>query len=203
AVACKQGEGIRLDNEGIDDLGIEIVDTLTVDARTFLLDPLPTAATGTILVGSLRDEALGELRLSSYFRISNSELNLSGLPADAVYDSLSLRLFYDGYYYGDTTAQLQLALHRLSEDLELSELPVALEDDEYPVFVSGETLWSDQSVAFEPTALGSATFLPRPLSTSDTVRIKLDDALGRSLFDMAMSNDTRLTNAEDFIDFFK
>ncbi|PPL01306.1 DUF4270 family protein [Parapedobacter indicus] len=203
AVACKQGEGIRLDNEGIDDLGIEIVDTLTVDVRTFLLDPLPTAATGRILVGSLRDEALGELRLSSYFRISNSELNLSGLPADAVYDSLSLRLFYDGYYYGDTTAQLQLTLHRLSEDLERSELPIALEDDEYPVFVSGETLWSDQLVAFEPTALGTANFLPRPLSTSDTIAFKLDDAVGRTLFDMAVNNDTRLTNAEDFVDFFK
>src|SRR5690606_40359564 len=83
AVACKQGEGIRLDNEGIDDLGVEIVDTLTVEANTFLLDPLPTAGTGSLLVGSLKDEALGEIHLSSYFRISNSGLSLSGLPTDA------------------------------------------------------------------------------------------------------------------------
>lgn len=203
ANACKQGEGIRLDNDGIDDIGVDIVDTLTVEASTFLLDPLPTAGTGTLLVGSLKDEALGELRLSSYFRVSNSAVSLSGLPADAVFDSLSLRLFYDGYYYGDTTAQLRLTLHRLSEDLERSELPIALEDDEYPVFVSGETLWSDQRFGFEPSPLGIATFSPRPLSTTDTVKIKLDDGLGRALFEMAVTNDTRLSNAEDFTDFFK
>ncbi|GGC24217.1 hypothetical protein GCM10011386_15210 [Parapedobacter defluvii] len=203
AVACKQGEGIRLDNEGIDDLGVEIVDTLTVEANTFLLDPLPTAGTGSLLVGSLKDEALGEIHLSSYFRISNSGLSLSGLPTDAVFDSLSLKLFYNGYYYGDTTAQLQLTLHRLSEDLERSELPIALEDDEYPVFVSGETLWSDQQFAFDQAPLGSASFSPKPHSTTDTVKIRLDDGLGRTLFDMALNNDTRLTNAEDFADFFK
>lgn len=199
---CKQGEGIRLDNPDTG-MGVEIVDTLTIAASTFLLDPLPTAGTGTMLAGNLNDEALGAITVSPYFRVGNSGLSLAGLPADAVFDSLSLRLFYNGYYYGDTTAEMRLALHRLSEDLELSELPVALEDDEYPVFVSRETLWSDQRFAFDGTPLGHVTFFPRPLSASDTVKIRLDDVFGRILFDMAMASDTRLTNAEDFTDFFK
>jgi len=199
---CKQGEGIRLDNPD-NGMGVEIVDTLTVASSTFLLDPLPTAGTGTMLAGSLHDEALGTITISPCFRVGNSDLSLTGLPADAVFDSLSLRLFYDGYYYGDTTAEMRLALHRLSEDMELSELPIALEDDEYPVFVSGETLWSNQRFAFDGAPLGHVAFLPRPLSVADTVKIRLDDAFGRILLDMAMASDTRLTNAEDFTDFFK
>ncbi|MGK6350221.1 DUF4270 family protein [Parapedobacter sp. DT-150] len=201
-MACEQGENIRLGNDDTG-MGVEIVDTLTIEASTFLLDPLPTAGTGRLLVGNLTDETLGSAMLSSGFRIGNGELNLVDLPADAVFDSLSLRLFYDHYYYGDTTARMHLALYRLSEEMELSELPVALEDDEYPVFVQGETLWSDQRFAVDESPLGEAAFFPKPSSTSDTVKIRLDDAFGQTLFTMALNNDTRLTNAEDFTDYIK
>lgn len=201
-LSCKQGETISLGNDE-ERLGVNITDTLSVTASTYLLDPLPTAATGSMLVGRLQDEDLGNLAVSSYFTVSNNGLSLSGLPEDAVFDSLSMRLFYADYFYGDTTTQLKLSLYRLSEDLELSELPVALEDDEYPVFVSGETLWSDQQFDYDPQPVGQVTFFPRPLSVEDTVKIRLDDALGMELFGMAVNNDSRLTNTEDFADYLK
>src|SRR5690606_41768475 len=93
---CKQGDGIGLgyiENEQ----GAHIVDTFTVAASTFLLDPLPTAGQGMMLVGNLVDEDLGTLTSSSYFRLSSSELSLGTLPADASYDSLSIRFPYHEY----------------------------------------------------------------------------------------------------------
>ncbi|WP_257666973.1 DUF4270 domain-containing protein [Parapedobacter tibetensis] len=201
-MACKQGEGISLGNDD-SGMGVEIMDTLSVDASTFLLDPLPTAGTGTMLVGNLADSELGALSVSSYFRLGISALTLSSLPDDAVYDSLSLRLHYSGYYYGDTTTQQKLGLYRLAEDLELTEIPIALEDDEMPIFVQGATLWSDRQFAHDRTPLGEVSFRPRPTSTDDTVKIRVDDALGNALFTMAKNNDVRLTNAEDFVNFLK
>ncbi len=201
-ISCKQGDGISLgyvENE----IGMNVVDTFTVQASTFLLDPLPTAGQGTILVGSLVDDDLGTLKSSSYFRLSSSELSLGNLSTDVTYDSLSLRLFYSGYAYGDTTKSMRIGLHRVVEDIELTELSTALEDDEYPVFVSSATIWADQQFAYAEEPLGSIWFSPRPNTVTDTVEIKLNDQLGRTLFDMAVNNDTRLTSGDEFVDFFK
>src|SRR5690606_37267003 len=132
---CKQGDGIELgyiENEQ----GAHSVDTFTVAASTLLWDPLPTAGRAMTWGGNTGDEDLGTLTSSSYFRLSSSDLSVGNLPADASYDSLSIRLLYNGYSYGDTTKAMRLSLHRVTEDMELTELSVALEDDEYPVFVS-------------------------------------------------------------------
>ncbi len=200
--SCKGGENIGLDGDD-GRLGVHAVDTFTVAASTYLLDPLPTAATGSMLVGGLQDGDLGGLSLSSYFTVSNAGLSISELPTDAVFDSLSLTLLYTKYFYGDTSQQFGLALHRLLEDVELAALPIALEDDEYPVFVSGETLWSDQRFAYGASPVGKVVCSPRPNTVNDTIKIKLDEALGRELFELAKSNDTRLTNSDDFADFLK
>lgn len=203
AVSCNKEAGtISLGDDHYDELGADIADTLSIEASTYLLDALPTAGTGRILAGMLDDEALGSMNVSSYFRV-DYEANATEYASGAVFDSLSLSLFYDHYYYGDTLSPLHLAVYRLSEDLALSTLSVALEDDEYPVFASGETLWSNQSFAYDPTPLGETVFRPRPNIEGDTVRIRLDDALGADLFAMAKENDTRLTVSDDFINYFK
>lgn len=199
-LSCNRGENISLDGDD-GRLGVNVVDTFTIAASTYLLDPLPTAATGSMLVGGLQDDELGGLLLSSYFTVSNSGIAVTDLPTDAVFDSLSLTLFYANYFYGDTTGQIGLALHRLLENVELTELPVALEDDEYPVFVAGETLWSDQQFAYDPSPIGQVTLRPKPLSQTDTIKIRLHDALGQDIFDLAIDNDTRITNSDDFADF--
>lgn len=200
-VACKNEGNIGLDNEN-PGLGVSMIDTLSIESSTFLLDPLPTAGTGTMLVGGTRNDAWGRIDVSSYFRVSNEGVDVSQIPSDAVYDSLSIRLFYNGYYSGDTTAGMTVAIHRLNEDLELTELSVALEDDEYPVFVSGATLWSDKKFAYGDE-FGVTTFMPRPNTVTDTVVLRMNDVLGRALFDMAVQQDARIINLEDFTDFIK
>src|SRR5690606_41778767 len=85
---CKQGDGVGLgyiENEQ----GAHIVDTFTVAASTFRLDPLPTAGQGMMLVGNLVDEDLGTLTSASYCSLSTCDLSLRNLPADAPPDSWS------------------------------------------------------------------------------------------------------------------
>ncbi|SEM45032.1 protein of unknown function [bacterium A37T11] len=198
---CKQEEVISLGNEE-QSMGAEIVDSLTVNATTFLLDPLPTAGTGVLLTGKLDDGDLGKLNVSTYFRTGISVLDAT-LPDGAVYDSISLLLQYNHYYYGDTTKLQHLNLYRLSDEMELKDIPTTVEDDEKPVFVSGSTFWADQELNHDATVLGSVSFKPHPLSGRDTVKIKVSDDLGHTLFNMAKNADARLKNAEDFASFIK
>ncbi len=201
--ACKgDGLNIGLSNESV---GVNAADTLTVEASTFLLDPLPTTGQGLLLVGRIHDEDFGRMESRSYFRLSNEQLALSSLPENSRYDSLSVRFFYNGYSYGDTTKYIRLNLHRVIEDIEPYEFPIALEDDEYPVFASGgTTLLANREFAYDSGSLGSVSFRPRPNTPEDTVvTMKLNDELGQTLFDMAVNEDTRLTVNDDFVNFLK
>lgn len=201
--ACK-GDGLDI---GIasESVGVNVVDTLAVETSTFLLDPLPTTGQGVILAGSVYDEDLGNVKSSSYFRLSNESLDLSSIPEYSRYDSLSITFFYNGYSYGDTTKFIRLNVHRVIEEIDPYEFPVALEDDEYPVFASGsETLLADKTFEYDSEILGSLSFKPTPNSPEDTtIRVLLDDVFGQTLFDMAKNQDTRLTINDDFINFLK
>ncbi|RZF61598.1 DUF4270 family protein [Sphingobacterium corticibacterium] len=185
--------------------GVNRADTLTVEASTFLLDPLPTTGQGVLLVGRIDDADLGRVESRSYFRLSNEQLALSSLPENSRYDSLSITLYYNGYSYGDTTKLTRFNLHRVIEDIEPYEFPIALEDDEYPVFASGgTTLLANREFAYDSESLGSVSFRPRPNTPEDTVvTIRLDDQWGQTLFDMAVNEDTRLTVNDDFVNFLK
>lgn len=201
--ACKgDGLDIGLSNESV---GVNAADTLTVEASTFLLDPLPTTGQGVLLVGRIYSEDFGRVESQSYFRLSNEQLALSSLPENSSYDSLSIRFYYNGYSYGDTTKLIRFNLHRVVEDIEPYEFPIALEDDEYPVFTSGgTTLLANREFAYDDEPMGSVSFRPRPNTSGDTVvTMKLDDELGQTLFDMVVNEDTRLTVNDEFVNFLK
>src|SRR5690606_11602034 len=201
--ACKSdGLDVGITNESV---GVNTADTLTIEASTFLLDPLPTTGQGVLLVGRIKDEDFGEVESQSYFRLSNEQLSLSSLPENARYDSVSVSFYYSGYSYGDTTKFIRFNLHRVVEDIEPYEFPIALEDDEYPVFVSsGTTLLANREFTYDEQPLGSVLFRPRPNTPEDTVvTIKLDDEFGQTIFDMAMNEDTRLIVNDDFVNFLK
>lgn len=202
--ACNgDGLDVGISNESV---GVNVADTLTVEASTFLLDPLPTTGQGVLLVGRINDDDFGQVESQSYFRLSNENLSLSSLPENARYDSVSVSLYYNGYSYGDTTKFIRVNIHRVMEDIEPYEFPIALEDDEYPVFVSSSstTLLANREFAYDEQPLGSVLFRPRPNTPEDSVvTIKLADDFGQTLFDMAMNEDTRLTINDDFVNFLK
>ncbi|MFD1771064.1 DUF4270 family protein [Sphingobacterium suaedae] len=198
---CEQIDGISLD-VGNSALGVNSLDTFSVQASTFLLDPLPTGNQGVLLTGSLEDEYIGRAKISSFFRLEMPDISRE-FSNDVQFDSLTLRLFYNGYSYGDTTQIMHLSVHRLTEALDPRELSIALEDDEYPVFVSSENLYADQSFAYDTTPLGKIQFIPKPKSVQDTVLIRLDQTLGNELFQMVLKKDSKLVSEDEFLEYLK
>lgn len=201
-MSCKSADGLTLDLND-EKLMVNTADTLTITASSFLLDPLPTAAHKNLLVGGTVDAQFGQVALSSYFRLTNSDLSLDKLPDNVTYDSLSFELYYNQYSYGDTSQLLRLDVHRVIQDIEPKELPIALEDDEYPVFVSEATLYSNQTFDYDPISLGGITIRPHPTTKTDTLKFKLDDILGKTLLTLAINKDSKLINNDEFVEYFK
>ncbi|GHE47832.1 hypothetical protein GCM10017764_33800 [Sphingobacterium griseoflavum] len=199
--SCTKIEGVGLEAEQ-NLLAVNSSDTFAVSASTFLLDPLPSAGQGGLLVGAFENEYVGQTRASTYFRLAVPDLSTT-FTNDVQFDSLTISFFYNGYSYGDTTQTMGISVHRLSQAIDPKELSIALEGDEFPVFASGETLYTDQEFAYAREPLGTTRFSPKPHSKKDTVSIKLDQNLGHTLFGMVLSKDSRLTVEDDFLDFFR
>lgn len=199
--SCSKIDGVSLDvDQSL--LAVNSSDTFAVSSSTFLLDPLPSAGQGGLLLGAFESDYVGQTKASTYFRLAMPDLSTT-FTNDVQFDSLTISLFYNGYSYGDTTQTMGISVHRLVEAIDPKELSIALEDDEYPVFASGETLYTDQSFTYADQALGATRFSPKPHSNRDTVTIKLDQELGRTLFDMVLKKDSRLSVEDEFLDFFR
>ncbi len=199
--SCSKIDGVSLDvDQSL--LAVNSSDTFAVSSSTFLLDPLPSAGQGGLLIGAFESDYVGQTKASTYFRLAMPDLSTT-FTNDVQFDSLSISLFYNGYSYGDTTQSMGISVHRLLEAIDPKELSIALEDDEYPVFASGETLYTDQSFTYTDQALGVIHFSPKPHSNRDTVTIKLDQELGRTLFEMVLKKDSRLSVEDEFLDFFR
>ena len=198
--ACKGGNTIDL-GSGDDELSAELTDSIKVIASTLLLDSLPTSATGLILLGEVNDADFGKMNVSSYLQMKTDFTNPS-LPEDARFDSLNLVLKYSGYAYGDTLISQHLMVNRLDERITLRAVSGGIEDEERPVFVSGEALYSTSTFKHEAIAIGEKDFKPRPKG-GDSIVVKLNSAWGAEMFRMIVNKDSRIINTEEFQDYFK
>lgn len=162
-----------------------LVDTLSVNLSTVLIDSIETSSTENLLVGRYSDSELGKVSASTYF-----ELNLPGnttLEDEEAYDSLVLVMNYSDLVYGDTIPPQTLKVYRLSEEIE--------PDDQGLVY-------NTSSFKYYETPIGEITYVPKPLK-SDSVVIRLDDSIGRDLFEKMQGKNDEVTSAEDFKKYFK
>ncbi len=197
--SCEKSDTVGIGQE--ETLFANITDTVTVNTSTMLLDSLPSAGKGVLLVGRMNDPELGIISSSSYFQISGSNASSSSLPTDAVFDSVRLRLNYSGYYYGDTTQRQYLSVHQLSERLVLPKLSDYLSSDAQNVFSSSATFYNRSKFRFNPSPLAALSYLPRP--SSDSLMLRLPDDLGNAFFNMVKDESTTVSNTELFLDYFK
>jgi len=186
--------GVTAACEESSELGIDLIDstpeiyftdTVTVKLSTVIIDSLPTNGLSRQLVGIYNDVALGEWKSYSYF-----QLGLSGSWApqdDHIYDSLRLVLHYDEYSYGDTLQQQTLEVYRVAQTFEPDE---------------GSRFYNTSSLKVYPESLASLTYTPRPRQ-QDSLIIKIDDQLGLEFFELAQNQDQRITEFDDFTDYFK
>lgn len=201
--ACDKDMSVMLDNSTTGDVGVSFVDSFTVNTSTVQLRDMPTAATGSILVGKAALPNSGSVSSTSYFQIGFSNFT-NDIPQDAVFDSLNLVLkpHSSRYYFGDTTKIQEINVHQLSETLETKTITGGIQNQAIPVYVTGASLFSDQQFAYTPDALGTLQFNPR-IRSIDTLDIRLNQTLGQNLFDLIKANDLRVSSNENFREYFK
>ena len=97
---------------------VVLIDTVSVEMSTINFDSLVTSNQSRILVGNYDDPIYGKVKSNSYFQLASSSYALMSGGSDTettnyVFDSISMILKYDNYYYGDTTKVQTFNIHRL------------------------------------------------------------------------------------------
>lgn len=170
-------------------LGISFIDTASVKLSTIRFDSLVTSSSSRIMIGSYDDSRLGRTTAASFMEIAIP--SATGIDEDDIsqadFDSITLTLKYDHYYYNDTTRLLTLNVHRLTEEIS---------GDDYGYLYNTSTFSCDESV------LGTLSFRPKP-NREDSVEIRLADALGEELFQKILTNDEDLSSQTEFLEYFQ
>jgi len=202
--SCQWGDQVdALVQPNPDEFTAVYSDTNSVALSTLKLDSLMTGASGRLLVGQFTDPYLGKMQSTAFIQfgtnVGDGADGVLRLPENAIYDSLSLALRYDGYYYGDTTKIMNVDIHELSSDL-------TLKPDLTPI----QAIYNYHSTPYDVKAVGSARIYPRPRPRAGTLgsatnrlelSVKISDVLGRKVFDSVKAN--KITNNAQWIQLLK
>ncbi|WP_294143336.1 DUF4270 family protein [uncultured Sanguibacteroides sp.] len=156
---------------------------------TIRLDSFPTSSLPYMIMGSIKDDFTGRTTATPYFHLIKTgyEKNLD-FEREYVYDSLTLHFKYNQIIAGDTTQHQTYYLYRLTEFPDFDYLnPFFYNTDSLP---RANTPISTLKVYPQKEYLSRAYF-------------KVDDELGKKLFDLMRARDTVFNNGLDFLRYFK
>lgn len=170
---------------------VVMIDTLTVEMSTINFDSLITSGQSRILIGNYDDPVFGKVKSNSYFQLSGSSyaLNNSGSDTEAVnfvFDSISMILKYDNYYYGDTIQVQKFDIHRLTQKVKPNT-----DDDSF---------YNNSTLSYSDESLGSISYKPRP-TEKDSINIRMSDAFGDALFQKIKKRE--VTDLDTFTEYLK
>lgn len=161
---------------------IRFTDSLAITLATQRIEDIPTYRAERQLVGNYVDPHFGRLSATTYTEVvSRSGLDF-GAAEDLIYDSLVLRLTFDGAY-GNLSDPLMLSVYELMDTVPEEENATNL-----------------RAVSFNTTQPLVSEF---PLQLEDgtgTITLRLDDELGRRLL---FADAETLGDRSLFRDFFK
>ena len=192
---------ISLDGNIDESIGLITSDSTSIQVSTLLLDDIPTSASGKMLVGTIQNPTSGKTEANAYFRMSTAGLKRS-IPENAKFDSVTIQLYPNKYYYGDTTKNINISVHRVNEELKLQTNSSNSNIIETPVFLTQPSIFNKQKYAFDNIALGSKTFKPE-INSLDSINIKLDNAFGKELYDGIVNSSLPLSSEDNFVDYIK
>ncbi|MDR6764205.1 hypothetical protein J2Y38_004434 [Flavobacterium sp. 2755] len=170
---------------------VVMIDTLTVEMSTINFDSLVTSGQSRILVGNYDDPVLGKVKSNSYFQLSGDSyaLNNSGSDTETVkfvFDSISMILKYDNYYYGDTTQVQKFDIHRLTQKVKPNT-----DDDSF---------YNNSTLSYSDESLGTISYKPRPIE-KDSINIRMSDVFGEALFQKIKKRE--ITDLDNFTEYLK
>lgn len=169
-----------------------LIDTVTVDMATINFDSLVTSSQSRILVGNYDDPIFGKVKSNSYFQLASDSYTLNtagGSDTEAinfVFDSISMILKYDNFYYGDTTKVQTFDIHRLTQRIKPNS------DD--------ANLYNNSSFTYSEESIGTISYKPRPLE-KDSIVVKMSDAFGLALFQKLKKRE--ITDFDSFSEYLK
>jgi len=167
-----------------------LIDTVTVEMSTINFDSLVTSSQSRILIGNYEDPLFGKIKSNSYFQLAGSSYTLESTGSDTeavnyVFDSISMILKYDNYYYGDTTKVQTFNIHRITQTVKPNT-----DDDSF---------YNNSTLSYGTESLGTIAYKPRP-TEKDSINIKMDATFGSELFQKIKKREiTGLTNLTEYL----
>ncbi|MFH6995606.1 DUF4270 family protein [Flavobacterium sp. FlaQc-48] len=170
---------------------VVLIDTVTVDMSTINFDSLVTSNQSRILIGNYEDPIYGKVKSNSYFQLASDSYALINSGSDTettnyVFDSISMILKYDNYYYGDTTKVQTFDIHRLIQKVKPNT------DD--------NNFYNNSALTYSDESLGTISYKPRPLE-KDSVNIKMSSTFGAALFQKLKKRE--ITDFDSFNEYLK
>ncbi len=156
---------------------IIVIDSLTPVISTIRSDSFITSNTSTVQLGNYKDETFGSINARSFFQFSVPATTT--IPADAIFDSLTLKLMLTKNYYGDTSITQQINVNELTSKLEYTGENTGFYNTSY--------------IPYSPVPWATKQFNPKPNKT-DTLEIRLSE-----LKDQA----TEIIDQTYFLQYFK
>lgn len=168
-----------------------LIDTVTVEMSTINFDSLVTSSQSRILIGNYDDPIFGKVKSTSYFQLATDTYALTSSSSDTeavnyVFDSISMILKYDNYYYGDTTQVQTFNIHRL-----IQKLKPNTDDDSF---------YNNSTLTYSDESIGTISYKPRPLE-KDSINIKMSPAFGSEIFQKIKKRE--VTDFDSFSEFLK
>jgi hypothetical protein len=161
------------------------IDTVQPMLSTVLVDSFATSGIYPFLLGRYVDSYLGTVAAKHFFQVGLP--TSSDIPEEAKYDSITLTIKLNKYYYGDTTAVQTVQVRELDETLAYSY---------------NNKLYNSSHVRVKADVLGSRSLVIRPAST-DSIVIRLSDVKGRELFSKFKQKDNDVSTADNFLNYLK
>lgn len=187
-ISSCQKEYITLGQNFVDNNTTQLilVDTSTVQMSTVYIDSFVTSGNGILFAGHNNDPSFGKINAESYARLGIP--STVTIPDGSVFDSIEVILKPNKTYYGDTTLPYSVSVHQLSS-------PVTL-----PL---GQTAFFNiNSWSYNPMPWATKQIFFQPAST-DTISIRLPNAIGQDLFDKLNSHAAELSSNDLFYDYFR
>lgn len=193
-LSCENPNELAFDVFNTNPLKTFYNDSLKVETATFLSDSVLTSSQSHILIGGYTDDVMGYITSNAYIQpILPLDLSSADVPvtidANAIIDSIQLRLVTSQYMLGDTNTKIQVAVHRLTENMSTSR-----------------NYNFDDKLAYDPTPLQTFQLnidnvLNASRDTFNVYRVNLPVSIGKEI--LALTKTTKSATTAEFIKNFK
>jgi len=192
-LACQEGSVVGEDFFTDRTFETSIIDSVTIEASTIIYDSLPTGNLGRLMIGNYQDSILGLITAHTVFEVGlDNGVNYVLDEELTEYDSVGLWFQSDGFFYHNTEdSKSSVEVRQLTQDI--------AEDEEDGFF--NTSFRNIDSFLSNPT-IGATTFRSST-DRFDSLFVRLDDGLGREIYNRAISNDEAFTSETEFREFIK